>query len=363
MVTKKEKQLGNEVDRKLANDSQNEDKENMSSLPLIIIFERHWDVVPRSCIKKLVPHLAKCGYDTLCYEFPQDETAQEIRRHINSQIQRTTQINDEVEELCGVKNLNQQDTDSITNHLSRSNLSRERCQQIARLIKNLPAFKIQQETIEMAVSQLKFSVKGIDLDAAESRALATASSQEHLNLALIDVEKKRIGVMSNNLVKLAQKAKGVVLGCGIVHAAELLAELDRSGINTPVLYYFIHSQHPYKKGVDDVRTFINKNDAIQKDVLKDHTFCLLENQIDDFVERITAQVQEKISAHKELKSNSSRLENSSLVLRPTETIALKKVQPSASSLNTSKVSTVAVVVFLLIGCWVANYLFYPKSSQ
>ena len=42
------------------------------SLPIVIIFERHWDTIPKTIIKDLLPALNKKGYQTFCFEAPQD---------------------------------------------------------------------------------------------------------------------------------------------------------------------------------------------------------------------------------------------------------------------------------------------------
>ncbi len=49
-----------------------------TSLPTIIIYERHWDETPKKVLKNLLPKLAEEGYDTLCLEVPQDWETEEI---------------------------------------------------------------------------------------------------------------------------------------------------------------------------------------------------------------------------------------------------------------------------------------------
>src|SRR5262245_31476419 len=55
-------------------------------LPIIILFERHWDTVPAKVTKKLVSRLFYEGYDTLCCEAPNDLTASEMIFRIKSNL-------------------------------------------------------------------------------------------------------------------------------------------------------------------------------------------------------------------------------------------------------------------------------------
>ena len=41
------------------------------SLPIVIIFERHWDLIPKPLVKELLPELSKRGYGNFCFEAPE----------------------------------------------------------------------------------------------------------------------------------------------------------------------------------------------------------------------------------------------------------------------------------------------------
>ena len=57
------------------------------SLPIVVIFERHWDTVPKNLLNELLPELSKKGYQTYCFEAAQNLSSTQIIDQYNLRLE------------------------------------------------------------------------------------------------------------------------------------------------------------------------------------------------------------------------------------------------------------------------------------
>src|ERR1700741_5525606 len=79
-----------------------------ASMPIVIIFERHWEKIPRQIVKDLIPKLSEEGYDTFCFEFPQNLKEKEILSLHNEALESDKDLNSKAENCLarvGIKNI------------------------------------------------------------------------------------------------------------------------------------------------------------------------------------------------------------------------------------------------------------------
>lgn len=274
------------------------------SLPVVIIFERHWDTIPKLLAKDLLPSLARRGYDTLCFEAPQNITSAEIiERHkrglefdsnIQLQAERLLKQVGITRELSGVS------LRELTD-LMRLYVSSKKYLEVAEKIKQLPASRILKDTFREA-GKLTMSVKGIDIDDEDfDEMISSNPSTGARALALQAKEDYRIQTMFSNLLKLrAQHEEGIVVACGALHASRLLARFKEQNMQDEVLYYFPHSSGRYENRVDDIRDLVAMNDS-----LVGHTHLLRKQEVRSFGDRIIKEITEKTRYKREVAGGNS----------------------------------------------------------
>ena len=133
------------------------------SLPIVIIFERHWDTIPKHLTKNCLPDLVKQGYSTLAFEVPENLTSAEIVDRYNSSLEIDSNLNDQAEKLLkqvGItKKLSNMSLGALA-QLMRLYVSSKQYMTVAENIKH--ANCILKDTFDIAAS-LAVSVKGVDI--------------------------------------------------------------------------------------------------------------------------------------------------------------------------------------------------------
>lgn len=268
-----------------------------ASMPIVCIFERHWDVSTKQVLKKLISNLSEESYDTLCFESPQDLEEQQclslhemelkededFYKQAKNLIPSIIQVDDlstlKVKELMGLVRLFVSDQDYRF---------------VTEKIKNLPASRLMKEIFSETLKR-SWTIKGVDINANEFAAILSADLINGDRLKEIEKkEERRIKTITDNLVKLSQEKKGIIFSCGSLHAKKLLKSLEEKGLKDRVLYYFPHSNEMYNSKGNDIEKLIAIND-----VLKDHRYCLLtEKDQQALVEKIVREVKSKNTQYK-----------------------------------------------------------------
>jgi hypothetical protein len=269
------------------------------SLPLVIIFERHWDEIPKLVLKDLLPNLVEQGYQTLCFETPKDLTTSEIIARHDSGLKYDMEIQRQAEQLLKQVNITKQlseESFSSLAQLMKQYVSSQRYLDVAEKIKNLPASKILKEIFDQA-GKLSLLLKGVDIvDLDEMFSYDLSKRMTHINLQ----EDRRIRTIFKNLLKLRKKQEGVIFICGALHASNLLAKFAEKGMQDDVLYYFPHSSKRYDHTTDDINEITMRNETLQN-----HTYLLSKHQIQPFVKTIVSEIVPKIIYKEEIVNGNS----------------------------------------------------------
>jgi hypothetical protein len=271
------------------------------SLPTIIIFERHWDTIPKLLVKDLLPDLVKQGYDTLCFEAPQNLTQAEfVERHnigLEANIGLERQAKKYLKRAGIIGKLSDMSFDQLS-RLMQLYVSSQRYINVAEKIKDLPASRILKDIFDEAV-RLHVSLKGIDIDSANFDAM-TSLDLTMRSLSIDANEDNRITTIFKNLLKLReQQEEGVIFVCGALHASGLLAKFKERNMQDEVLHYFPHSSNRYDDRFDDAR-YLAMNDT-----LRDHTHLLSPREVRLFGKKIVKEITSKIKYKREILDGNS----------------------------------------------------------
>ena len=60
--------------------------------PIVIIFERHWDKIPKQVAQSLISNLKQEGYNTFCFEHPHDIPEDQIIPGIKGAIEAQSEM-------------------------------------------------------------------------------------------------------------------------------------------------------------------------------------------------------------------------------------------------------------------------------
>jgi hypothetical protein len=260
------------------------------SLPIVIIFERHWDTMPKSVIKDLLPELSERGYGTFCFEAPQNLSSAEILERHNHGLKEDSRLQKQAETLLkqqGITSQLSQTSFSILADQMRSYVSSKHYLIVAEKIKQLPASRMLKEVFDEAEAR-SISLKGIDINSRVfDQMVAPDLSQRGEGLSR-EMDHRNTTMFQNLLTLHSEQEDGIIFACGASHAKGLIDLFKKHSLQDQVLYYFPHSSDRYDESQND----IDQITRAMGDTLVGHTYLLEEKDIKGFgnavVKEITA---------------------------------------------------------------------------
>jgi hypothetical protein len=268
-------------------------------LPTIIIFERHWDTIPKLVVQQLLPALADHGYTALCVESGEQWTTDEIIAEVKNKAEFASDLHNQAQNLLHnaniYKNLSDEPFGSLM-ELMRLYVSSQRYVEVAEHIKHLPATQVYAKIMEQ-VKTLPLQLKGVDDGASLSEILQNDFLSRTNAIGL--KEEKRINAMFTNLCK----QEGGIFICGALHADNLVKKFAKAGLQERVLYYFLHSHAFYENEFNDVAKCIQISALLQG-----HTHLLQETEVASFAKRVLSEVVPKIGYKREILEPNSHKE-------------------------------------------------------
>lgn len=266
------------------------------SLPIVIIFERHWDPIPKTLLRDLLPDLKKRGYETICYEAPENISSAEIVDRHRYSVTLDQEIQKQAEDLLKQRGITQRLSEISFGRLAellKSFVLSNHCLHVAEKIKTLPALLILNEVFDHA-AELSLTVKGIDIDSEIFDQMGTLDSSSRMSI-LRTKNAYRDRLFFQNLCALrTQQEGGLVFACGALHAKGLIDQFKQNGLENEVLYYFPHSSSRYDESVDDVNHFA------MNVTLLNHTYLLSQKDLKPFGERVIREISEKTTYRVEI---------------------------------------------------------------
>lgn len=267
------------------------------SLPIVIIFERHWDTIPKLATLDLLPSLANYGYDTYCLEIPENVSQDEIIAGHASGLKEDIDVQIGAENLLKqkgiIKNLGTESFNSLA-ELMRLHVSSKQYFECAEKIKQLEASKILKDIFKQA-TQLSFLIKGIDIKSGDFDEMISPDITAR-GKGLTTNEEYRISTFFKNLVDLHRERDGVVFVCGARHAEKLLRKFKEKGMENRVVYFFPYSKERYFHHIDDVREIsLAKNPALHK-----HSSLLSQDRIKPFTQEVMTSIKNGATYQQEI---------------------------------------------------------------
>jgi len=245
-----------------------------STLPILVLFERHWDRTPKNVLQSLFPKLSELGYDTLCIEAPQNFSEKEIVSSHRNSLESDQQLNSEVNNCLkrvGIIHPSLFDIGYIKlAELMRNFVSTQHYSQITEKVKGLPASILFKNILQTAV-KLHFTIKGVDINSKEYGEMISLDLSKRMEMINFN-EELRILTFYKNLLALHEKGKNIIFVCGAFHAKNLINKFTDHKIQDRVYYSFPYSNKSYSEGFDDVK------ESLLSDTLVDHSFCITNSQ-------------------------------------------------------------------------------------
>jgi hypothetical protein len=263
----------------------------MTSLPIITIFESHQDLLSEVLLNKLLPSLAKLGYDTLCLELPRNMKISEIIRIMSFQIEKAEEERDRTQNLLKSRGLIQQIGDihfealfslmkQYLPHRQESDLFLT-----ANQIAMIPATRAYQELLAEVAPRNSIGIECIDINEEE---IPLAMGQ-----AALQLDSKRNQAMSQKLLELYRERKGLIFLAGGRHAP-IVRLLQKNNVFNVLPFFPYSAEIPFNWAA-------YSNDQTPLEILKGHIFQVPKSQIDCFAQGVIAEVEShKVRYHQAL---------------------------------------------------------------
>lgn len=265
------------------------------AMPLLIVFERHWDESPKQIVKSLISSPIGADYDVLCVEAPEDLAEEEIFNSHRLGLQEDFNIEIRAKQYlqkAGVHNIKLCDLAFTTlANLMQNYVSSKEYIRVAEKIKALPASILLGRVLEDA-KRFSLNVRGVDIGSTDYYDMMSNDLSGRMGVIERN-EDYRITTFVNNLFELYEQGKGVIFVCGALHAENLISKFRERNMEDRVLYYFPHSNKNFvDNDIDEMENFSNET-------LKNHMFCLInEKDQNVLVDRIIKEIKLKNTQYK-----------------------------------------------------------------
>lgn len=214
-------------------------------LPIIILLERHWDVIPKRTLINVLPFLKESGYDTLCFESPSEINEQKTISNIESTIQFIEERLSEANQCLSRRGIATDITEMSYIELQQlllNYVSTRYSKEMALWFRELPGHKEKLNLIRMA-NESNIKICGIDLTSDQLEQINSLESQTNLSKRVSGIKEldvKRTLAFKKNLLELQQKGKGVIFVVGQSHYKLLAEEFATKYLLDEILFL-----HPY----------------------------------------------------------------------------------------------------------------------
>lgn len=242
----------------------------ISSLPTLVVFERHWDAVPKHLLSNLLPKLADIGYNTLCYEAPENFSEKENMANMQTHLECSEDLYKQSTRLLKERGF-EADLNSIGYakllDLIQLFVSSKRYFEVTERLKYLPGQRALKN-FQQEASKLSFTMKGIDIDSKLYAQIFENEDPSNRVAKLDMLEDLRINTHFNHLQALQKKQEGTIFLCGVAHAENLMKKFKASNLAERIIYLFPHSNQAYDQDIEQ------ELQVIMNDTLRGHVFCL-----------------------------------------------------------------------------------------
>ncbi len=236
-------------------------------LPIIIIFENHWDHQVKSVIKNdVLADLIQVGYNTYCFETPHDLNEQQLFSKMHEAMIENDILLNQAKTLIGQKGLNlASDLEDLPFEelasLLRLYVSSRDFTDMATIFKQIKSNKLTLEIFESVLKKYIY-VQGIDQPCSVNPLYVPAKSKP-LYIGALSNEDPRSITLATNIHQLYKKGRGLIVVLGAFHAKATLHLLANQGLADNIIYYFLHSNTTLSR-LDLVNVVKQNCDTLQK---------------------------------------------------------------------------------------------------
>ncbi len=203
--------------------------------PILIVLERHWDVMPKIFIKEALPQLKALGYNTIASEAPFTYSEEELSRLDSDSILESKRYYDQAKTFLDNVNIS---IDSLmkTNfkNIARTlqlYVSSQHYQNFTMILKEIPA-KDCLHDLFVDAKQLGFSRIGIDMEDVLNKIGAFSSMKERVSL-----NTSRESHFFNEICKIqATEGHGLVVLMGSLHFKGLYEHFEKNNMLNNVVF-------------------------------------------------------------------------------------------------------------------------------
>lgn len=228
--------------------------------PILVIFERHWNKIPKEILIKNLLKLKELGYSTFCYEASNGDGEQKtILEQIKSNVETYSMYEKTAIAILRMNNIDISDFSTVPYeqlcHDLHLYVSPKDYDKLAVILKGLSGIRKEYE-LHLSAIEAGFKIIGIDIPELPTIEYFSAETISP------DLMKKRDHHFAGNLKQLYEERKGVVFLCGASHANGLLKELTRLGLIYQTLCYTVSSsvRYSYELSVRDEFNLIGISD-------------------------------------------------------------------------------------------------------
>lgn len=225
--------------------------------PILLIPDRHWDVLSREALLFALPMLYQLGYDTYCYEIS-EEASEECQLLT---LEKTIKSLDHLRELsephfkrCNItfEELIEKPIEDLAEILQQT-VTSTKSKEFAMWFKELPAHRVTLKILNKMLD-LGGSIRGVDL--ANNQDYSHFESLEHFDISkkvssVIQKEAERVPNFVNHTLRLQSQGNGVILVVGMVHYENLLKEFAKYEHLSELVVLFPHTDRCYSRSFED----------------------------------------------------------------------------------------------------------------
>lgn len=231
------------------------------SLPIVMLFNRHWDLTPQLLIKELLPGLAREGYNSFCEErssaLSEQDIFKDMENHVNSSLDYLKIFNQiaDLSKLPYDRNLNDLTLTELQYALpNKYNFSD--AEDMTYAIKHLQAHKRHRDNLFLA-KEMDFQIYPIDDPLSISEVESVLGDVDLEYQAIKKTKSVRESVMADHLCRMHSLGAGIIVSLGCNHFKNMVELLQKRGLGEEdIVCHFPHTifqyRSPSKNSINDL---------------------------------------------------------------------------------------------------------------
>jgi hypothetical protein len=275
------------------------------SLPIVMLFNRHWDITPQLLIKEMLPGLSKEGYDSFCEErssaLSEQDIFNDMENHIGSSLDYLNIFNQiaDLSKLPCNRNLNDL-TLSELQYALPNKCDYSDAEDMTYAIKHLQAHKRHRDNLFLA-KEMAFQIHPIDDPLSVNEVESVLGDSELEYEAMKKTQSVRESVMADRLFHMHSLGAGIIVSLGCNHFKNMVELLQKRGLGEEdIVCHFPHTMYRYRWPLkNDLENLIEKGSIL----INKTTSATSDEEIYKLSLKLLSEVKSKKELKKELLKN------------------------------------------------------------